>query len=124
VSITNEANAVMGTTASNTAGESVMYANFTDGKFYARINNPATGGITSPGTKGLFVAERPSSASVIPYWDGIAQATQSTTSQTPENSTFVIGSTNSFAGTADTIAEAHLALYNRLRTYMTAVGVP
>jgi hypothetical protein len=132
--VTAESSAQM---SQGSSGRSWIYDNFaSDGNFYARINNASTGGLTSPGTKGLFVADRSSSGSVVPYWDGSALTAQSGASSTPYSGAFIIGSsvTSGFAGTVQTISEAHigaslgttlnLALYNRLRTYMTAVGVP
>ena len=116
-------------------GGSWIYDSYTGNLFYGRINDGSSGASTSPGTEGLFVADRSSSANVIPYWDGIAQPTQTGASVTPTNHDLYIGNTVSgLSGTAQTLSEAHmggslgailnLALYNRLRTYMTAVGVP
>ena len=114
---------------------SFIYDSFTGNLFYARINNAATGSVATPVTKGLFVADRSSSANVIPYWDGVAQTSQSGTSAAPANHDFLIGGiAGGFSGTSQVISETHigaslgatlnLALYNRERTYMTAVGVP
>ena len=129
-----ETRAQMGSSNSGATGESNIFDNYTDGNFYARVNNGTTTGVASPGTKGLYVAERPSSTNVIPYWDGIAQATQTSASSSPFNGDFFIGSVPGNVGSAQQFAEAHigaalgstlnLALYNRLRTYMTAIGVP
>ena len=113
-----------------------IYDDYTDGNFYGRVNNGATPGVPVPGTEGLFVADRSSSALTTPYWDGIAQAGQAgAPSGGISNSPFLVGSVNnSTVGSAQTISEFHAggslgatleaALYNRLRTYMTAVGVP
>jgi hypothetical protein len=114
---------------------SFIYDSYTGNLFYARINNAATGSVATPGTKGLFVADRSSSANVIPYWDGVAQTAQSGVSAAPANHNLWIGGVaGGFSGSAQIISETHmgaslgatfnLALYNRLRTYMTAVGVP
>lgn len=136
VAVVTEPESQMATNDVGATGESNMFDSFTGNQFHARVNNGADTGVATPGTKGLFVAERPSSTSVIPYWDGVAQATQTATSQAPANLPFLIGVGGAGAaqGTAQTIAEAHiggslgatlnLALFNRLRTYMTAVGVP
>jgi hypothetical protein len=66
--------------------------------------------------------------------NGVDVGTSVLTSNTPDTASgFVVG--NAYGGaSAQTFSEAHiggslgatlnLALYNRLRTYMTAVGVP
>ena len=77
---------------------------------------------------------RSSSASVVPYWRWhSAVATQTGASTAPAGFPFYIGNPTGTAS-AQTLSEAHmggsigatlnLALYTRLQTYMTAVGVP
>ena len=110
-------------------GQSNMFAAFTDGLFYIRVNNSTVFGVSNPATKGLYVGERPSSTTVTPYVNGVAQASSAQASEAPANSNYFFG-----VGSSQTIAEGHiggalgaalnLALYNRLRIYMTAVGVP
>jgi hypothetical protein len=140
VNLAVEAVPQMGTGGTGASGTSNIFDDFTGGVFHARVNNPNDTGITpTPGTKGLFVAERPTSGgttTVIPYWDGIAQTTQTATSEGPLNANFVIGNVSggSAIGSSQIIAEAfvagalgpslHLALFNRLRTYNTGVGIP
>ncbi len=134
VAVTVEGVGQMGTHNTGATGESNLYDDFTGSVFFARVTNGTITSVPNPGSKGLFVAERPSSTNVIPYWDGVAQATQTGASQTPFNGVFFVGNGGSGGGTLQQIAEAHigaslgatlnLALYNRLRTYMTAVGVP
>jgi hypothetical protein len=105
----------------------------TDGKAYVSVNSPVEVGWTNPGTKGLYVGERSDAANVHLYWDGVDQGALSSTSNVPDTSSdFVLG--QSYGISAQILSEAHaggllgatlnLALYNRLRTYMTAVGVP
>ena len=120
---------------SASSGMSMIYDQYTGSTFYARVNNGSSGSVPTPGTKGLFVGDRSSSASSVPYWDGVAQSSVSASSQAIYSGNFFLG-TIPFGGStsAQTICEAHfgaslgatleLALYNRLRTYMTAVGVP
>ena len=104
------------------------------GSFYVRVNGTNSNDVPTPGTKGLFSGDRSSSASVVPYWNGVSQGTQTSPSAAIGNLyDFQIGNllTNPVS---HTLSEAHigaslgsagnLALYNRLRTYMTAVGVP
>lgn len=98
--------------------------------FYARINSPSIPSVPTTITKGLFVGDRPDASSVIPYQNGVAGSTQAGAASAPENGNFIIG----YQPTAQTLSAAvigaslgaagQLALYNRLRTYMTAVGVP
>ena len=105
------------------------------GTSYTRINGVNSNSIPAPaaGSKGLFGGDRPSSANVIPYWNGVAQTTQASGSAAVVNANFAIGNIggNSVAHTlsgafigASLGSAGQLALYTRLRTYMTAVGVP
>ena len=106
--------------------------------FYGRVNS-ATGGSTGmpqPGLKGLFSVERTSSTLTTLYWDGVSQGNITDPSSAPVGVTdFQIGSVYGAAGASTQIVSAafaggplgptlELALYNRLRTYMSAVGVP
>lgn len=123
----------MGTGGTNASGTSNLFDDFTGSIFHARVNNPADTGVTAPttGTAGLFVAERPSSTSVIPYFNGAAQTTQTETSEAPLNANFMIGNVEpGVNGSQQTIREAHvggalgptlnLAIFNRLSSYMAA----
>ena len=131
--ITNESTPQIGNSATGATGESQIYDSY-GGIFYTRVNNPSVPGVGIPGTKGLFVGDRPSSTTVTPYWNGTAQASQSSPSQALVNATFTVGAVPGVGGTGNTLCAAfigaslgaagQLALYNRLRTYMTAVGVP
>ena len=106
-----------------------IYVKYIDGNFYPRINNTSMGGLITPGTSGLYVADRSSSANVVPYWDGAAQTTVSGTSSALTSGVFAIGKVTNeticaaFIG-ASLGSAGQLALYTRLRTYMTAIGVP
>ena len=140
--VVTENYAVMGNGAIE-GNASIMYPHFTDNNFYPRLNDNSGGSVPSPGSKGLFVGDRPSSVNVFPYWNGAQQAGLASTSAGVVNATFTIGQAQGYlerdnptprVGTAQTISAAfigaslgaagQLALYNRLRTYMTAVGVP
>lgn len=102
------------------------------GVFYVRVSGPG-GGMPTPGTKGLFAGDRSGSANFNYYGNGASLNSEATASVAPTNANFFIGQTSTYA-TAQTISAAHigaslgatlnLALYNRLRTYMSAVGVP
>jgi hypothetical protein len=135
--VVSETVAAMGTSANGTAGESNMFTDYSGTAFYGRINSSTgtAGSVPQPGSKGLFVSERTSSSSTTLYWDGASAGAVTDTSAPPESVGFTIGwvSPNT-TGSAQALSEAHvgaalggtlnLALYTRLRTYMTAVGVP
>ena len=103
-----------------------------NGTTYARVNDSSSGPSTSPASNGLYVGDRYSSTNSSFYYNGVLQNTLTTTSVWPPT-TFLIGTTSG-VGTPETLSAAfigaslgaagQLALYNRLRTYMTAVGVP
>lgn len=136
LAVATESSAEMGTSVNGTSGESNIFNDLSGTQFYGRINS-STGTATNvaqPGTKGLFVSERTSSASTTLYWDGVSQGTVADTSAAPESASFTVGyATPSANGSIQTICAAHmgsklgalnLALYNDERVYMTAVGVP
>ena len=115
-----------------TSTGSLIYSHFTDNNFYARVNDSTAGGVVSPGTKGFFVADRATSAAAVPYWNGASQGSVASTSGAVLSNDFLVGSW--FQPMTDTASAVHigvslgsagnLALYNRLRTYATAVGIP
>ena len=74
-----------------TGADSMIYDDYTDGNFYARVNDSGSSGVPIPGSKGLFVGDRSSSNAVVPYWNGTAQTLQSGTSSPPTNGVFYIG---------------------------------
>jgi hypothetical protein len=103
--------------------------------FYADINNGSDTFVTSTGAVGLYGGDRSTSSSVDFYLNGSNLYTASVASVAPYSTNMLIG--NRLEGTLTyqgTISAAHigaslgsagqLALYNRLRTYLTAVGVP
>ena len=107
---------------------SVIFDNYPG--FYARVNYPSTPSVPTTITKGLFAGDRPDASSVHPYQNGVDGGSQAGVSVVPDNADFFVG----YSATTQTISAAfigaslgaagQLALYNRLRTYMTAVGVP
>jgi hypothetical protein len=112
-----------------------IYISFTGSLFFPRVTNGSGGSIPTPGSEGLFVGDRSSSANIVPYWNGAAQTTiTSGSTGSEDNHDFLVGGSGAATGTAQTLSEVHigaslgatlnLALYTRLRTYMTAVGVP
>jgi hypothetical protein len=111
-----------------------MFPEFAGGVFYARVNNGSAGSVTTTITHGLFVGDRPDASNIYPYQNGVSTGGPlAFASQTPDNANFTIGG-YSGSGTNDMLSAVHigaslgaagqLALYNRLRTYLSAVGVP
>ena len=114
----------------------VMYDNL-GGTFYVSVNGLGVAtGIPSTITKGLLAGDRASATAVVPYQSGVAGASDVQTSAAISNNSFLIGyahggvgnpSTNTLSAAfigASLGAAGQLALYNRLRTYMSSVGVP
>jgi hypothetical protein len=110
-----------------------IYPLFTDGNWYARLNGNSSPGVPAiiP-ADGLFVGDRPDAFSVVYYHNGANLGGVSNPSNDPTGiGQFVIGGiVVAPTGTArSAFISASLgdtgqtALYNRLRTYMTAVGV-
>ena len=111
------------------------YVNITalsGGNFFGYIF-PSGGGnsVASPGTTGYFAVDRTSSSAGTTgyYWNSTHIVDQGPTSQAPNSADiFLLNLSNTvlseahFGGSLG--ASGQLALYNRLRTYMTAVGVP
>ena len=120
----------------NTGGtnNTILAADYTGGYFIPRINWSSALSITTPGTSGLYVADRPSSSQRVAYYNGGSLGTASDTASAVDNVIFTIGYSNVFGPTLNPISAAfigaslgaagQLALYNRLSTYMTAVASP
>ena len=129
-----DAVAIMGCGNDTDPAASNIFANYSGGAFYARVNNGTAASVTSPAAVGFYVADRSSSSAVVPYYNGAALSTVSSTSLAVDaGCTFIVGS-SFINGTSTILSEAHiggslgaalnLALYNRLRTYMTAMPGP
>jgi hypothetical protein len=112
-------------------------AAFFDGQPYFRLS---TAGTPTPSNfeVGFIAANRSVSTNVDMYHDGALDLNVASTSGAPPNLNLFVGAVNN-SGTASNYsplrvaafvvggsrsATQHLALYNRLRTFMTAVGVP
>lgn len=136
--VINEAsNPIMGTDQGGLSGRSNLYTNQANA-MVSRNNfgSGATATVTTPGTKGLFASERTTSTNTTLYWSGVSQGNFTDVSAAPLNQDFIIGNvlTGQTTGTAQIISAAfisnqlgsslQLAVNNRFRTYMTAVGVP
>ena len=114
---------------------SVIYNKFTSGNFIGAVNSPDFPAVSASITKGLFAADRTNAANVALYQNGVTGAPVTSTSSAVTGGNFMMPPGNSGGGPhGQVLSEAHvgaslgasleLALYNRLRTYMTAVGVP
>ncbi len=128
-----QGSAIMGARA---AVNTVIYPKFTDNNAYFKVNSENSG-VANSDSSGHYIATRNSSSSQAGYRNGSSIFTDSTASVLLQNlSTYVLADNlNSVAeGSAFQVAEASigsnltaadsLKFYTRLRTYMTAVGVP
>ena len=115
-------------------GQLQIVSNFNlGGQFQFNVN--CTGvSISTPGTTGLFCGDTTAVSQVHPYWNGVDKGVQTGSGSGLPAFTVKIGGapggwqvnknlSAAFIG-ASLGAAGQLALYNRLRTYMTAVGVP
>lgn len=120
------------------AGASQLYVRFADDNVYARVTDAVpSGGFPNTLTTGLFVGNRSSSTAREIYRNAVSVGSYAATaSATPESAIFAFVNEAGGAGVAaDNIVAAASAggdltptdvtnFYNRMRTYMTAVGVP
>jgi hypothetical protein len=125
----------MGTTA-NLGGTTISVNTGT--QFVGYINVAAAGSATGLPSSlfGFFSVDRSTASRSDDYLNGVSFSNNAVGTQAPENANMIIGSRSGGEGlqASTTLSAAHigaslgaslqLALYNRLRTYMTAVGVP
>lgn len=131
-SVVVEGSPEMGNSTAGTASN--VYSSFTGSIFYTAVNGGTLAATPTPGTNGLFVGDRSSSSNTVSYWNGISKISEAGASSAVLNADFTVGLVSGGSSTAQKISEAHiggslsptlnLALYTRLRTYLTAVGVP
>jgi hypothetical protein len=120
----------------STSSSQSTLAPATFGFQYYDINTNADMHIPAPGGNGLYGADRFSNVATYPYYNGIVVGVGDGNASAPVQSNNLLIGNRSDGGLAYTgiINEAsiggslgdagQLALYNRLRTYLTAVGVP
>lgn len=133
--VTSDSNAIMGAAALG-SNENDVYPRFTDGNSYYVING-TFGSVSNTGTNAHFLGNRSSSTGLQGYKNGASVLSTSVASQAPLNRALVIcgydlGSVIATSGYQVGMASIGSSLsstdatnfYNRLRTYMTAVGVP
>ena len=124
--------ALIGT--STNAGYTILVPN-AFGSLYADINNTSDTTIVYFLGTGLIVVDRTSATNIDIYENGAHAGSGSQSSAPPYSTNVLIGNRAeldlSYAGTicaafigASLGAAGQLALYNRLRTYMTSIGVP
>jgi hypothetical protein len=118
--------------------ETDIYPKYTDNNAYFRANSSNIAGVAVADPIGHYVANRSSSSAVQGYKNGSSILSNgSATSGAPANRTFTFGAIGTGGGVGpcpNQIAAASIGsslsstdatnFYNRLRTYMTAVGVP
>lgn len=118
-----------------------MLMTYLDGNVYARVNdNPQSGSQGAPGTRqGFWLINRSGASATQLYQNSSLFSSPNGTSDLPPNANFYILADNNNDFSADLGTPNQLAMvsmggnlsstdvtnfYNRLRTYMTAVGVP
>ncbi len=109
------------------------------GNFLIFVNNATpVSAAMNPVNPGHFIANRSSSSTVTGYWNGVSQFTNSSnTSINTVNASIYVLSLNNIGTAAGSVYQASAAsigsslsgtdalnFNNRLRTYMTVVGVP
>ena len=112
---------------------SSVYPLFTGNLAVVQINSSVFYEPPSTATHGLIVGERTDATTLYCYQNGVGTS-QANSVSGADNANFLIGNPVSGGGNTDTLSAAfigaslgaagQLALYNRLRTYMTAIGVP
>ena len=108
---------------------SVIYGNNVSAFFQFSANSSTGSTIPSPVAAGYYAAERRGPTDLRAFFRGVQIGSSATTSAAVASATFGYGATSLYAANATHIGAAlgdtlNLALYNRLRVYMTAVGVP
>jgi hypothetical protein len=125
---------------SGSAAQSNIYAPFTDGHIYCRINDTTPSGSqgSTSSHAGHFMANRSDSTHSQLYYNGSLFSSPNDTSTAPQNLDLFALAFNSggsaLSGTPNQIAMISVGgsfgstdvsnFYSALRTYMTAVGVP
>lgn len=103
-----------------------LYPKFTDNNTYTRVND-GSGGVAIGDPRGLIVGDRNNNANRDTYFNGALLGNVAASSVVLHNSATILFdggpcSAVSFGGSLT--STNHTAFYNRLRTYMTGVGIP
>ncbi len=128
---------ILGNGAAGTAGESNFFAKFTDTNLYSRLNdNSGSSGVAVADPRGHLLGNRSDSSNIQQYRNASSIATPSATSHAPTNAECTIFrvAPSVLSNVTHQLAAVSIGgslsstpvtnFYNRLRTYMTAVGVP
>jgi hypothetical protein len=135
LSLWNNTNASQGQPCIGTAATTLIYPKFTDNNFYGRINESSgAGAVAMTNPTGHLFANRSASNAEQSYQNGasLGSGTQASAAVTNADMTILgnsSGGCTSFQIAAATIGASFSSgevssFYTRLRTYMTAVGVP
>jgi len=122
------------------ANSAYIIVKYAGGSTYFRINtgNVGSGSYAAPNTTGHYIGNRTGSGGTVNYRNGTAVATESVASSTlPNGKVYTLGGASNgvnVIGVGNQQAMASIGsslngteagnFYTRLRTYMTAVGVP
>jgi hypothetical protein len=123
---------------SNPTNQSNIYPHFSDNNAYFRINDgTASGGTASASATGHWVASRTGASASVGYRNGSSFASPNAAAGTLQNKTFYILNDNGGGGSEGSQLQIAMAsigagltgtdvtnFYNRLRTYMTSMGIP
>lgn len=113
-----------------------IFPEFTDGNLYLRVNdNPETSGFANTTTAGFFLGNRSAATVRQGYLNAVSVGTYGSSTSVAENAPLVsVGSSGGASNNSNKVAAISLGgsltstdvtnFYNRLRAYMTAVGVP
>ena len=110
-------------------GPSSLYNNYTGSGVISRVNSSAFVNVATSITRGLMTGERTVAANAYVYQNGVSAGAATSASSAVDTSSFWFGYNSNqtlcaaFIG-ASLGSAGQLALYNRLRTYMTSIGVP
>jgi hypothetical protein len=119
---------------STASGGTNIYPRYSNDNIYVRLNESPAGNVsTTTDARGCYLASREASNSQIAYKNGVSLGSTSNASQAVANASLTaLGESSSGSNWQAAMSSAGAALnatqqlnfYNRLRTYMTAVGVP
>jgi hypothetical protein len=115
------------------ANDTHLYPRFSDGSGYFRINNATGVNANSTNTKGCFVGSRTSSTTLTGYKNGTQLVTSGASTSGAVSSNHISVPEAGSSASTDLIAAASVGagltatdvtnLYNRLFTYLQAVGI-
>lgn len=134
----NSGTAILGCFDSANGTNTDIYPQYSDNNAYGRINSGAIAGVSVADSLGHYISNRPDSTTAISYKDGSSilsnGSAAATTLSTRSILILSLNSNGTVAGSPRQVAMASIGagltgtdatnFYNRLRTFMTAVGVP